>query len=532
MATRPDVIPRSRRGRDRQLRQLTAVTLLLVGMALAMTGRGYAENADLGSGADPDDDAGKVVIAPITGEIDLGLAPFLDRILSEAEADDAAAVVLHIDTPGGRLDAVLEMRQSLLASPVRTIAFIDSTALSAGALVALASQEIHTVPGAVMGAATPVDGATGATASAKVVSAVRSTFRATAQERDRDPTVAEAMVDPEVAIDGLVGTGELLTLDDQQMAEVGYADGRATGIESLLTELGLEDHPREERSPSLAEGLVRFLTGSVVAPLLLTAGVWLLIGDVLSGGVGIGAALGAGLLSAFFYGHLLAGLSGWEDVVLVGIGVLLLLVEVFVIPGFGVAGGLGLLAVLGGGVLAMLNRDFDMVSSGELVATAGRVTVTFILVSVAMIALIAAVARRSRRSTDPAGRTPQHRGARPTSAGWLSWFGSADVLAPDDEEDVPTEATEATDHPDGPAAPATDAGTGGPTSHGHRDQPPRGSLMGRTGVALSDLRPAGVARIDGERIDVVTEGGWIAAGEPVEVLSDEGYRRLVRRTGE
>ncbi|MEX2550705.1 MAG: NfeD family protein [Nitriliruptoraceae bacterium] len=522
MATRPPVIPARHRGLEGRLRQLLAVTLLLGGLALATTGQGYAQ--DTGSDGDPDGTTGAVIVAPIQGEIDLGVAPFLDRVLAEAEAERAAAVVLHIDTPGGRLDAVLEMRRSLLASPVRTIAFVDSTALSAGALVALASQEIHVAPGAVMGAATPVEGATGETASAKVISAVRSTFRATAQERGRDPLVAEAMVDPDVAIDGLVGPGELLTLDDRQMAEVGYADGSATEIGSLLTELGLEDRPREERSPSLAEGVVRFLTSAIVAPLLLTAGVWLLIGDLLSGGVGIGAAAGAGLLGAFFYGHLLVGLSGWEDLVLVGVGVMLLLVEVFVIPGFGVAGILGLLSVLSGGVLAMVNRDFEMVSAAELLATAGRVTLTFVLVSVVMIALIAVVAKRSGRSMGPSQRTPPHRGARPTRARWLSWFGSSDVLASDQAED------EARDEAAGDAVQQPTATDREAPQRGHAGQRPRGSLVGHTGVTLSDLRPAGVARIDGERVDVVTEGDWIAAGESIEVLSDEGYRRLVRRT--
>ncbi len=519
MATRAQVIPSVRRGRDRRLRRFVAVTLLLVGTALAMTAPGYAQDADPEGDRDPGSASGVVIVAPIQGEIDLGVAPFLDRILGEAEADGAAAVVLHIDTPGGRLDAVLEMRRSLLSSPVRTIAFVDSTALSAGALVALASEEIHVTPGAIMGAATPVDAATGETASAKVISAVRSTFRATAQERGRDPLVAEAMVDPAVAIAGLVGSGELLTLDDEQMVEVGYADGMAPGIDALLANLELDDQPREERSPSLAEGLVRFLTGSVVAPLLLTAGVWLLIGDLLTGGVGIGAAAGAGLLGAFFYGHLLVGLSGWEDLVLVGVGVVLLLVEVFVIPGFGVAGVLGLLSVLGGGVLAMVNRDLGMVSVVELLTTAGRVTLTFVLVSVVMIALIAAAAKRSGRSIDPSRRTPQHRCARPTRATWLSWFGSADVLESDETAGTAPDER----------APAPTTTSSGAAQRGHPDTRPRGSLVGHTGVALSDLRPAGVARIDGQRIDVVTEGGWIASGEPVEVLSDEGYRRLVRR---
>ena len=99
-----------------------------------------------------------VVVIPITGPIDLASPPFLARVLADAERDGAAAVLLQIDTPGGRLDAVLQMQDALLGTPVRTIAFVDRTAFSAGALVAIASQEIYMTPGAVMGAATPVDG--------------------------------------------------------------------------------------------------------------------------------------------------------------------------------------------------------------------------------------------------------------------------------------------------------------------------------------------------------------------------------------
>ncbi len=483
-----------------------ALIVLLLGLGLALTFLGDARA----------EGEGGVVVAPIEGEIDLGLAPFLERVLDDAEAADAAAVVLPIDTPGGRLDAALEIRRTLLASDVRTIAFVDASALSAGALIAIAAEEIHTVPGGVMGAATPVDGATGATADEKVVSVVRSTFRATAQERDRDPRIAEAMVDPAVEIDGVSVEGELVTLDDREMLELGYAESIVGTLDGLLEEVGLADAERTEVSPSLIERLVRFITGGVVAPLLLSLGIWLVVGDLLSGGVGIGASVGAVMLGAFFYGHLLAGLSGWEDILLVGVGVVLLLVEIFVIPGVGVAGVLGLLSLLGGGVLAMVNRDLDLVPTEELLGVAGRVTLTFVLVSIAIITLIVLIARR--RSGGEAivlGHGPTGSGARPTRARWLQWFGTSDVLEPDVDTDA--------------SAAEGEEGTDRPPPRGRPDRLPRGALVGHTGVTLTDLRPAGTARIDEHRIDVVTEGEWLSAGDPVVVLSDEGYRRVVRR---
>ena len=160
-----------------------------------------------------DEATGDVVYAvQITGTIDLGLAPFLKRVIDEAEGDPAArAVLIEINTPGGRLDAALQMRKTILDSDVPTIAFVNREAFSAGALIAIAANEIYMAPGGVMGAATPITG-TGETASEKVVSAVRSTFASTAEERGRDPRVAEAMVDEDIAIEGLIGRGDLLTL--------------------------------------------------------------------------------------------------------------------------------------------------------------------------------------------------------------------------------------------------------------------------------------------------------------------------------
>ncbi|MEX2486633.1 MAG: NfeD family protein [Nitriliruptoraceae bacterium] len=456
---------------------------------------------------------GPVHVLEVTGVIDLGLAPFLDRALDEADEAGASAVVVRIDTPGGRLDAVLEMRDALLRSSVRTLAFIDQTAFSAGSLVALASEEIYMTPAAVMGAATPVTGE-GMTADPKVVSAVRSTFRSTAEQRGRDPRVAEAMVDAAVDVEGLVGRGELLTLTTSEAREWGYAEGVTADLDAVFEAAGLVGRPVVYASPSLAERLVRFVTNPVLASLLLMIGVWLIVGDLLSGGVGIGIGVGAGLLAVFFWGHLLAGLAGWEDVALVALGVVLILVEVVVIPGFGVAGVLGLAAVGSGTLLAMLNRNLDFVAGDQMLRTATIVAASLLGLVAATIGLLTHLSRRR----GPEGVVLRARVGSGTavtprsSVGWLRWFGSGGgVLA----------SQRATDDPS--AGAASDVPGQPPTSR------TGGTLTGAVGVALSDLRPAGVAEIDGERVDVVTEGEYLEAGERVEVVRDEGYRRIVRR---
>lgn len=445
--------------------------------------------------------AATVLVVPITGTIDLGLAPYLSRVLTEAEANGAAAVLLDIDTPGGRLDAVLQMRDALLGSGVRTIAFVDRTAFSAGALIAIAAEEIYMAPGAVIGAATPVDGGTGETASEKVVSAVRTTFRATAEARGRDPLVAEAMVDPDVTIDGLTTRGQLLTLTTNEAAAWGYADGVASNIADVLDLAGLASAPVTETSPSLAEQAVRFITDPAIATILIILGVLLLIGDFFVEGFGIAGAVGLALLALFFWGHVLAGLTGWEDLALVLLGLVLIAVEILVIPGFGIPGLLGLLALLGGLFLAMLGRDLPTAEGIERAGTI--ILVSFIAIAIGLAAAVVFLSRGQQlnrlvlHSTvgENTGPAPN---PGPTGFGW---FGASARL-PREQTTVALAA-----------APA-----------GQRTPPAEGD------VALSDLRPSGIARIGGARVDVVTSGEHIPAGTPLEVVRDDGFRRVVRQS--
>lgn len=459
--------------------------------------------------------SGSVLVVPITGTIDLGLAPYLSRILDRAADENAAAVLLDIDTPGGRLDAVLQMRDAILDSEVRTIAFVDRTAFSAGALIAIAAEEIYMTPAAVMGAATPVDGA-GETASAKVVSAVRKTFKTTAEARGRDPEVAEAMVDPDLAIDDLVARGELLTLTTKEAETWGYTDGVVTNQTELLTLAGLEGVDVVNTSLSTAEQVVRFITGPVVASLLIIAALILIIGDLFVEGFGIAGVAGFGLLALFFWGHFLAGLTGWEDAVLVVLGLVLIGIELFVIPGFGIPGILGLAALLGGLFMAMLGRDIRTPAGIE---RAGYSVAVSALAVLAGVVLILALIPRSKRMNSLVLQSGVSGGGTVAAApaGWLRWFGGGI------HEQRAARAT--------PVAAKVDTQPAIVTAPVAEPATAASSLTGAIGVALSDLRPSGMADIGGRRIDVVTEGDYIQAGEQIEVSVDEQYRRVVRRPG-
>ena len=442
---------------------------------------------------------GGVVVVRIAGMIDSGLAPYLTRTLREAERDGARAVILEIDTPGGRLDAALQMRRALLDSRVRTIAFVDREAFSAGALIAIAADEIYMADGGVIGAATPVTGA-GETASPKVVSAVRATFKATAEARGRDGVIAEAMVDPAVAIEGLVRAGELLTLTDDQARARGYSAATVTDRREVLRLEGLANAPVREVGQRPAERLVRVVTTPALAGLLFTAGILLLVAELFTSSfTGIGLA-GAGLLGLFFWGHRLAGLAGWEGVALVVLGLALLAVETVLLPGFGLAGAGGIAALLGGLFLSVTGQE--IVTRGDLERGLAAVGVAALALLAGGVALVWSLPRLARTRGLVLQATVGELGpaAVPTTSPGRRW-----QLRHGDDAFRPL---------------ALDT---------HLAPDPRASLVGARGEALSELRPGGFALIDGQRVDVITRGDVIPRGAPIEIVADEGYRRVVRR---
>jgi membrane-bound serine protease (ClpP class) len=405
----------------------------------------------------------------VTGTVENGLAPYIARGIREAEAAGATAVYLNIDTPGGRIDAAERISDAVRGAAIPVYAFVNPRAFSAGALIAISANAVYMRPGAVMGAATPVDGE-GTKASEKMVSAMRAEFRAVAEQRGLDPRIAEAMVDERVAVPGLTEEGRLLTLTTGEAVRVGYAKGSAAGESALLDAVGLAGAQVVTVEPNWAELVVRFLTNPLVAPLLLSLGVLGLVFEIKTGAFGLGGLLSLASLGLFFGSSFVVGLAGWEEILLLGLGLLALAVEVFVLPGFGVAGVLGIVAIGVSIVMAMIGAA----PSGGDIARA-------LAVLGASLVITAAVAFAWLRHLPSSGRFKGLllRGSMPQSDGYIS-------------------------------APASE-------------------LVGRDGVALTDLRPAGTAQIGSERVDVVTEGEYVPQGSAVRVIRSEGYRHVVRQ---
>ena len=415
-----------------------------------------------------------VYVVSVDGVIDLGLAPLLARAIREARDARADAVLLDINTFGGRVDAAVAMRDTLVSSPIRTVAFVNQRAISAGALIALACDTLVMAKGATIGAAAPVFAGAGESqpASEKSVSYVRSEFRATAETRGRPPMFAEAMVDADVEIPGVIEKGKLLTLTASQALEHKVADFGADTLDQALDAAGLVGATTHQTTQTWAETLVRFLTHPVVSSLLMTIGLLGLIVEIRTPGFAVPGTIGLTALGLFFWGHWIVQLAGWEELLLIGLGVALLAVEVFLLPGVTVAGVAGVFALVAGLGMTLVGAGATL---SAIVNAFGRVALSLLLAFAAAIAVLRLLPRL------PFGRRLVLEAGMPAEGGYVS--------------------------------------------------PPEGDRLwlGRTGTALSPLRPAGIVEIDGTRLDVVSSGDFIDPGCLVEVTRVDGNRIVVRK---
>lgn len=445
-----------------------AVALLSLGGLTLLATVGTSQTA-----AQP---SGPVVYAiAIEGPIDLGLAPFLSRTIQEAEAAGASAVLLDINTLGGRVDAAVAMRDTLLDSSIRTIAFVHPRAISAGALIALACETLVMAPGGIIGAAAPVVDGAGEPqpAGEKTVSYVRKEFRATAERRHRPPEIAEAMVDADVEIAGVVAKGKLLTLTTSEALTHHVVELTADSIDAALAAAGVPDAEVRFAVQTWAETFVRFLTNPVVSSILMTVGLLGLLVELRTPGFAVPGTIGLVSLGLFFWGHWIVQLAGWEELILVSTGTLLMALEMFVLPGFTVAGIAGIVAIVAGLGLALIGAGATVAA---VVTAIGRVALSILVAMAGALALFRVLPRL------PFGRRLVLETGMSADLGYVS-------------------------------APQTDR-----------------QWLGRSGTALSPLRPAGVARIDGVRVDVVSDGGFVDAGAAITVTRVDGNRVVVQRS--
>jgi membrane-bound serine protease (ClpP class) len=421
---------------------------------------------------------------PIEGIIDLGLAPFVERAVQGAAESGAGAVLLDINTFGGRVDAAVKIRDALVESPVRTIAYVNPRAISAGAMISIACHSLVMAPGATIGAATPVTAGSGGemeAADEKVTSYMRAEMRATAERRGRRADIAEAMVDRDGEIEGVIEGGKLLTLTTRDALSWGFADYEASSITELLEREGLPDARVVELRSNWAENFARVVSHPALSSLLLSIGFLGIMIELYQPGWGIPGTVGLVCLGLFFLGHYVVRLAGLEEILLFVVGVALLSLEVFVIPGFGVAGILGGLALLVSVILALLGLEWRVSWELGLLNEA----LTIVAGSVVIFAVGAFLVFKFLPRAPVARRLVLERGLEKERS-----FTSHD---PGIEERFPP---------------------------------------GTRAVATSDLRPAGRIRVEGRRLDAMTEGGFLENDTEVVITEWREGTAVVRRAPE
>ncbi len=418
---------------------------------------------------------GPVFVVDIEGTVDNGLAVYVERALREATESGAAAVVFHMDTFGGLVTSADEIRKAILDAPMLTIAFVDRNAASAGALISYAADRILMAPGSSIGAATVVEGTTGEAAPDKYQSYMRAQMRATAEANGRDPDIAEAMVDASIEIPGISEAGKVLTLSAEEAVRHGVADAIVDDLDAVTAGLGSDPGRTTAFRSNTVEGIIRFFGSPVVQSILMLMMLGGLYFELQTPGVGFPGLMALVGAALFFGPNYLGGLvESWEIVVFV-IGLVLLFVEVFVTPGFGAAGITGLVLVVFSLLMSLMgNVGFSFPSSHDVMAAVTTLATTLVLFVVLAFSLGRWLPRSER-------------------------FGQL-VLVPDLASAV------------------------GYTSADTHDE-----WVGRTGTALTPLRPSGAADIDGTRVDVVTAGDYIEAGAAIRVVGVRGARVEVRR---
>ena len=402
-----------------------------------------------------------VVVVPINGTVDDGMAHLVERSVDEANRTNARAILLTVNSPGGLVSSAFRIRDALFSAQEPVDAYVSQRAYSAAALITLSANRIIMAPGASIGAAEPVEAGGAVPPSDKIISALRGEFESTAERTHHSPQIAGAMVDKNASLPQYKRSGMVLTLNTDDAVRAGVAEGTATTLDAALADLKLAGAPLVTQSYSFGETLARFATDPVVSGLLLTLGMLGLLIEMQTLH-GIAGIVGVGALALFFGSHVYAGFSNDFVVALAVIGLIGILWELHVVPGHGLPGILGAGALL---VAVLLAFGLPFLFVGvETIATAIVLTVIGFTLTVRAV--------------------PQN--------AWAQRLALSAAQGP--------EYVTSTDF---------------------------GALRGRAGTATSFLRPAGIASIDGRRIDVLTAGEFIAAGTPIRVVRVEGARIFV-----
>lgn len=420
----------------------------------------------------------KVMVMDIKAEIDPRVSRYVKLALANAEKINADYIIIDMDTFGGALTDAKEIVDMLMDEKRPLWVFVNADAASAGALISIACDSIYMSPGATIGAATVVNG-TGEAAPDKYQSYMRSIMRSTAEENGRDPRIAEGMVDENIVIDSLKQAGKVITFTTNEAIENGYCEAKVESIEEILKRNKIESYEIVKFDLGVSEKIIAIFLNPFISGILIL---------VIIGGIyfelqtpGIGFALFAAITALVLYlvPYYLNGLAEYWEIIALFIGIILLILEIFVIPGFGIAGVAGISLTVLSLVLIMLNNDFfnfEFVPLGDII--------------VATFATIGGL----------------------TGGVLLLFFGGARLTKTKAFQRIALNDTQE-------------------KSQGYTVNTLSDTLIGKKGSAYTVLRPGGKVIIDEQIYDAFTRGDYVEKGEPIEVIGNEGITLKVKKIG-
>lgn len=421
----------------------------------------------------------KIYVFKIHQEIGPGAARITERAISEAERLEADFIIVDLDTYGGLVSDADKIRTALLNTKITTIAFIRNNAASAGALISIACDSIYMKTGSTIGAASVVN-QTGEVMPEKYQSYMRNKMRATAEATNRDADIAEGMVDPRVVIEGITDSTEIITFSVDEAIKHGFCNGKADDIEELLELAGIKQYELINHAVSKVEKVIQFLINPAFSGILLLIIIGGIYFELQTPGVGfplIAAIVAATLYFAPLY---LEGLAANWEILLFFIGVILLAVEIFVLPGFGIAGIAGIGAMVVSLSLALVRNvdgfDFSFVP-------ASQITTSFLLVSTILVGGTLLMIFTSDQIT------------RKRMLGRLTL---REQLTKEEGNIIGTAISDR-------------------------------NLIGKTGIAATDLRPSGKIEIDNEIHDAQSDGEYISKNTTIRIVDVKGAYLLVEK---
>ncbi|GMU85007.1 MAG: hypothetical protein AMXMBFR48_02490 [Ignavibacteriales bacterium] len=413
----------------------------------------------------------KVMVAKIDGTIDLGLAPFVSRVINEAEEKKYDAVIFEINTFGGRVDAATQIKDAIVESNVLTIAFINKRAISAGALISISCKKIVMAKGSSIGASTVVDEG-GNKVSEKYQSYMRGEMRATAERNGRRTDIAEGMVDERVVVEGLIDSTKLITLTTEEATEWGYCDTVANNLKEVLAAFNLKGAEITYASANWAEEVVRFINNPVISSLLIMLGLVGLFTEIKTPGWGIAGTIGILALAVFFGTSFILQLASSIEIILFIVGVILLALEIFVVPGFGFTGIGGIVLIIGSIFFSLFDGegyyDWDILNMAIIQLAAA------LFGGLILIILLFKYLPKSK---------------------------TFDQFVHHIEENADKGFT-----------------SGGDYTH----------LVGMEAVTVTDHRPAGAIKIGEDKFDSISDGEFIEKNKAVKVIRTEGVKIVIK----